>query len=456
MEENVKYSTIKDVVDGKIKKKRASVKLDLSIRQINRLIRKYRDDGKTSFIHGNRNRKPVFAKPEEFSKYIIDLYKDKYYDSNFEHFKEFLEEREEIKVSYNYIRTTLASAGILSPKAHRKTRKKHSKAQKEKLKASSEEQEVPVEETLELVNKEIPLEDSHPRQEKPKYAGEEVQMDASEHIWFNNLRAHLHAAIDYSSGNVTGAYFSKQETLDSYYNITRQTFINFGIPYKFKTDNRTIFNYFLEGKSSAERDTFTQFGFACKTLGIELETTSVPQAKGVIERLFGTFQSRLIVELRLANIKTIEEANEFLIPYIPKYNSKFGREIKENLSVFESPPSLDKINQTLAIVEKRIINGSSITFNSKSYQLYINDQLICFPNKTECLVIECFDKTLLSAVGDIVYQLKELKTHKETSENFDEPVIESKPKRKWKPPTNHPWKMKKFNKHFLKEETENV
>ncbi len=98
----------------------------------------------------------------------------------------------------------------------------------------------------------------------------------------------------------------------------------------------------------------TQFGYACKQLGTDIITTSISQAKGLIERDNGTFQDRLISEFRLNNIITIENANKYLIDvFILKFNSKFALDYKKFESVYETPPSLDKINYTLAILTPR-------------------------------------------------------------------------------------------------------
>ena len=100
--------------------------------------------------------------------------------------------------------------------------------------------------------------------------------------------------------------------------------INYGIPALFYTDRRTVFEYKRKDKSSDAEDTFTQFSYACHNLGIEIKTMSVPQAKGRVERLNQTLQSRLPVELRHAHITNIEDASVFLNSYIKKYNNQFA------------------------------------------------------------------------------------------------------------------------------------
>ncbi len=224
----------------------------------------------------------------------------------------------------------------------------------------------------EIVSHEIALEDSHPRQEKPKYFGEIIEMDGSIHLWFGAKKSCLHLAVDKATNNVVGAYFDYQETLNGYYHIFYQILIKYGIPYKFLTDNRTVFNYIHlnPDKRTSDKDVLTQFGYACKQLGVDLETTSVSQAKGLIERDNGTFQGRLVQELRLNNITTIDEANDYLINvFVPKFNSKFALDYKKFESVFEQSPSKEVINYTLALLTPRKIdNGNSIKYQNKYYQ----------------------------------------------------------------------------------------
>ena len=105
MNEQEKYDIIKELVDHNGNKNRAAKKLGLSRRQIDRLIIKYKEIGKSAFVHGNRNRKPVSTLNKSISEDIILLYKNKYQEWNFQHFKEFLKKDENIDVSYNFIYT---------------------------------------------------------------------------------------------------------------------------------------------------------------------------------------------------------------------------------------------------------------------------------------------------------------------------------------------------------------
>ena len=451
MNEQEKYEVIKELVDHNGNKNRASKKLGISRRQIDRLIIIYKEKGKAGFVHGNRTRKPVNALDKSISEDIILLYKTIYYDFNFSHFKEFLKKDENIVVSYDFIYKNLTKAGILSPKARKKTKRQFKKKQlleEKRINIAMSDEQIDY-----IVNHEIALEDSHPRGEKPKYFGEIIEQDGSIHKWFGGFKTCLHLAIDKATSTIVGAYFDKQETLNGYYNVFYQILTNYGIPYKFLTDNRTIFNYMSlnPDKRTSDKDVLTQYGYACRQLGIELETTSVSQAKGLIERTNGTFQGRLVSELRLNNITTIDEANKYLIDvFVPYFNQRFALDYKKFESVFESSPSLEKINYTLAILTPRKIdNGNAIKFKNKYYQPYIDDELKCFLPKTECLVIETFDGNLFVTIDENIYNLKELERNQRFSKEFDE-VIEVKEKKKYIPPMTHPWKLSSFLKQIEK------
>ena len=451
MKEKEKYDVIKELVDHNGNKNRACKKLGISKRQVNRLIIKYKEKGKAGFVHGNRTRKPINALDKSISEDIILLYKSKYQDWNFNHFKEFLKKDENIDVSYDFIYRTLTKEGILSPKARKKTKHEYTKQkllQEKKINLAMSDEQIET-----IVSHEVALENAHPRGEKPKYFGEVIEQDGSIHIWFGGVKTCLHLAIDKATSTIVGAWFDKQETLNGYYHVLYQILTNYGIPYKFFTDNRTVFNYMSlnPDKRTSDKDVLTQYGYACKQLGIDLETSSVSQSKGLIERTNGTFQGRLVNELKLHGITTIEEANKYLLEvFVPYFNQRFAMNYKKFPSVFEASPSKEKINYTLAVLTPRKIdNGNSIKYYGKYYQPYLSNELKCFAPKTECLVIKAFNGDLLVTIDEQVLELKELSRNERFSKEFDE-VIEFKEQKKYIPPMSHPWKLESFKKQMRK------
>ena len=418
MNEQYKYEVIKKLVDTHGNKKNAAIKLNCSVRTIDRLIVRYKAEGKTGFIHKNRNRQPISAFPVEVKNKVIDLYRTKYSGANLLHFSQLLAKKEDIHVSDTTINYWLRSCDILSPKARRKTvNTLNAELRKRKKAAKTKKEAASIENKLDLLDRF----DAHPRRPRCAYFGELVQMDASPHLWFGTSITHLHLAIDDATGKILGAYFDTQETLNAYYQITHQILIDYGIPAKFLTDRRTVFEYKRKNASSDEEDTFTQFSYACHQLGIELECTSVPQAKGRVERLNQTLQSRLVIELRLAGITTIEEANEFLKSYLKEFNAMFSLPINDTKTVFEKQPSKQKINQTLAILSNRKLDsGHCIRYKNKYFIPITKSGSKAYLKKgMNVMVIEAFDGKLYANILDHLFALEEILEREATSKNFD-------------------------------------
>lgn len=448
LKEQEKYTVIKKLVETNGNKERARIKLGLkSIRQINRLIAGYKEYGKEFFIHGNRGRKPKHAISVELKDTIETLYQSKYFDCTYTQFTEYLADREHIFLSVAEVGQILREKYILSPRTRKATRKNLKKkliTQKQYAKSKKE--------ISKLQSSIVAIEDSHPRQPRCIYFGEEIQTDACIHLWFGNIKTALHAAIDDATGQVVAAYFDNQETLNGYYNIYYQILTNYGIPYLFKTDKRTVFEYNKKGTTSDEDNTFTQFAYACQQLGTSIECSSVPEFKPRIERLFESFQLRLIPELRLANITTIEEANSFLPIFLKKYNSKFALCIDNTKSVFENQPSEQKINLTLAVLSRRVVDtGHSICFKKKYYRT-VNSvgTPIYFGKGTKCMVIEAFDKSLYATIEDNIFALEEIPEVQTYSKNSDE-VLPTNSKKIYIPKMTHPFKRDSFEKFIEKQ-----
>ena len=445
MDEQKKYEVIKALADHPNgNKDRAALTLGCTKRHINRMLAGYRREGKAFFVHGNRGRKPATTIPEETRNTVVDLYRNKYYQANFRHYTELLEERENIRISPSSVAKILEAESILSPrvtKARTKRIKKELLIKKEN--ASSKKEADAIQANL------VAVEDAHSRRPRCAYFGEMQQMDASPYEWVPGQTWHLHLAIDDATGTVTGAWFDTQETLSGYYHVFHQILTNYGIPYQFFTDRRTIFTYKQKNSPSLDEDTYTQFAYACKQLGVLLESSSVPQAKGRVERLNQTLQSRLPVELRLAGITTIEGANEFLHSYIKKFNAKFSLPIHHTKSVFVEQPSDETINLILAVLNERTVDcGHCIRFQNQHYRMLDNRGLqVHYRNGTKTMVIQAFDGSLYCCVNDKeIYALEKVPERYPSSKNLDAEQPAQKPKKKYIPPMNHPWRRSAFRK----------
>lgn len=445
MNEHNKYEIIKAVHDNKKSKLRASVTLGVSLRTINRLLQVYIKEGKAGFIHGNRNKLAHNAVQDDISNEILTLYETKYNGYNYTHFSEKLNEDEGYAISESFVRKLLNKNDFISPKAHRKTkRRKVTLELRQKNKNLSEDE-------LNTII-ELEIDEVHPSRPRKKNFGELIQMDASDHIWFGDGKSHLHAAIDDATGKIVGIHFDKQETLNGYYQVYSQILHKYGIPYEFITDRRTIFEYTKKNMPSLEKDTFTQFSYACKVLGTHITTTSVPQAKGRIERLFNTLQSRLISELKTANITTITEANAFLVQFVEKFNHKFSLQINDNMNVFEEVQNKEIIDTTLAvIVPRKIDGGSCIKYNNQIYYPERDGERKYFDKRTKVLVIKSLSNQLYCSIGSKMYILTKLPISESISKEFEMPSDIIKRKKKYIPPMNHPWRYNTFQDYSVKQ-----
>ena len=446
MDEQRKYEVIKGLVDhpDTANKNRAALILGCTKRHINRMIQGYLKNGKEFFIHGNRGKKPATTICPDVRSQVLDLYRTKYYEANFEHYTELLKKHEGISISSSSVMSILESEYILSPKAtkaKRKRIKQQLKAKKEIAKSKKE--------LAEIQANLVAVEDAHSRRPRCAYFGELLQMDATPYEWVPGQIWHLHLAIDDASGVVTGAWFDTQETLNGYYHVFEQILTDYGIPYKFLTDKRTVFTYKKKGALSDDKDTYTQFAYACKQFGTQLESSSVPQAKGRIERLNQTLQSRLPIEFRLAGVTNINNANEFLYHYIKEFNEKFSLPLYGIKSVFETQPSKEKINLTLAVLTERTVDaGHAIQFEKKFYKMIDHKGVqIHYRKGTKVMLIKAFDRSMFVCVNDKdIYALEEIPAHEHKSKDLDADYKQPKPRKPYIPPMNHPWRLDAFNK----------
>jgi len=339
-----RYHVIKNSIDGKVTVSEAAVALGVSERQVTRLRNGVREEGAAFLIHKNKGRPSPRATPTEEKQKIQELYQsDQYTGANFQHFSELLSEHESISRSYSTIRNTLTEAGIESPKKRRRYK-------------------------------------PHRRRKRKAQEGLLTQIDASPFEWFGGKAKYaLHGGIDDATGKFAGAYMTKNECLLGYYEVMRQIVERDGIPASAYSDRHAIFlspkadklsvQEQLEGKVIND----TQFGRAMKELGITMIHARSPQAKGRIERLWETLQSRLVIEFRIRGINTVDAANAFLAEYLPLFNEKFAVEPELSEKVYtENTLDLDFV---LCVKEKRVADkGGVFSFNGKLWKI-TNDGL---------------------------------------------------------------------------------
>jgi transposase len=333
--------------------------LSCSTRTVYRMKNKYIANGAQGLIHANKGSTPHNLINLETKKRIIDLYlSEKFKNSNFSHFQELIHEMYGIKVSVSFIHSLLKSKLICSKKAQKATKKAFKKAIKDYDKAQATGNSI----KSPIIPPPIPKRVFARRNRKSSF-GELLQMDASVHEWIKGVKWHLHIAIDDATGIITSAFFDKQETLFAYQTIMIDTINKYGIPRQVMTDRRSVFT----NNKKHEHPALTQFGYSCSLIGTKITVTSIPQTKGKVERSFNTHQDRLITELSINGIDSIEAANKYLAIYIKRHNDKFAASINYTLNVFKSANNFD-LNVVFA---KRYIRktdqGGSFKLNNAHY-----------------------------------------------------------------------------------------
>lgn len=430
--EKQKRKIIKQIVNKEISKSNAEELLNLCRRQINRLIKKYLEEGDDAFMHKNKGRISDKKISTEIVDKIKNLYIEKYYDYNFTHFYE--ETSKELGVSFITVCNVLNEADIISPEAQHKTIKLYN----EKMKNAIHEK-IASEEQIKLFEKRKKHEkEKHYRRSENLYAfGEEVQMDAAVYEWFNNEVTFLHLAVDRGTKKVLYGWFDYQETSNAYYILLMNTIINYGIPSGIRTDKRGSFNV-NNLKFQKTKVKLTQFGSICKDLEISLKSSSNPVFKPNVERENKTFKGRLKAELRFNNIKTIEEANEFLNNiFIPKMNDKFSYDINPNKNFMrETTYTTEELNIIISErYERTIDNASSFKFDN-SYYMPIDcesGEVISYCSGTKVIVVIAYDKTIFCYINEKLYQTIKLENNKNKESNNCN-------SNGYKPAKNHPWR----------------
>lgn len=343
-QKEIKRATlIEACIKGQCTIKQVAVALGLSERRVKQIKKEVKENGVKSIQHGNRGRKPKNTISNEVKNKILELRCSYEYEiSNFKHFQELLKERENIDISYSALYNILRSAGIKSPKKHRKSKLHH-------------------------------------RRKRKECEGMMLQADGTPFDWFGTGEQYsLHGFIDDATGKITGLYMCKNECLLGYLEVLRQTLENYGIPISLYPDKYSVFfppkkvddHITIEEQLNGREKGITQFGRIVEELGIDMFPANSPQAKGRIERLWETLQSRLVTEFRINNITTIESANEFFNSYIPKYNEKFSVTPSNSKSVYLKLPKRYNLDELLCVkFERTIDNAGVFSLNNSKFQV---------------------------------------------------------------------------------------
>lgn len=301
--------------------------IEVKERQFRRLLKRFRELGPVGLLHGNKGRTPT-NKTSQSTRYSIEkIYRQKYYDLSVRHFIEKLHEIEQWEhiPSYTTVRSILLKANLISRK-NKRPRK------------------------------------SHRRRKRYAKEGLMIQIDGSHHHWIPGHKPFcLTAAIDDATGKIVGAKFTKTETTFAAMDVVKQVIKTKGRFHMLYSDKAGIYG-------GGKRQNYSQMEGALRQLDIVALQANSPQAKGRVERLFGTLQNRLVQEMRLAGVKSIEQANEFLEGYLEVFNKKFGVEPESKESAYRPLAFDTKLNEIFCMREHRSIkNGNVFNFGGHTY-----------------------------------------------------------------------------------------
>ncbi|HAL74476.1 MAG TPA: ISNCY family transposase [Clostridiales bacterium] len=340
-----KVTIVEELLAGRYNNGQAAELLDLSVRQVQRLKAEAAAHGVMSVLHHSRGVKPTNTLDPQIARTLLEVYQTELTGYNFCHATDVFAEEKGIFVGVSTLARYLKAQGIKSPKAKRRPKK-------------------------------------HRSRDARTHEGELVEMDASGFDWLGTgSYLHLHGAVDDATDRILALHFEKEETFEGYCELMFQMNHDGHLPREIYTDARTIFAYDSKTKQKltlaeeldGQFEKQPHFARALKELNILLIIARSPQAKGCIERLWGTLQDRLPKDMKRQGVTTIEQANEFLRNYIPYYNRKFAVQPASPDKVYL--PKHDAWQMQLIFARhttRKLDSGLSFSFNNQKFTLPAN------------------------------------------------------------------------------------
>lgn len=424
--EQARVEVLNRVLEGRLGVKEAAEVMGVSERHSWRLLAAYRKEGIAALANKNRGRQPAHAIPEGIKERVRALAQGTYMGFNHCHLTEVLVEREGLHISRSSVRRILHCVGMKSPRKRRAPKHRS-------------------------------------RRERYSQEGMLLQIDGSRHDWLEGRGPYLSliGAIDDATGKVPHAVFRDQEDAQGYFLLLHEITSAYGIPLALYHDRHSIFEPSPRKPESLEeqltgRRKPTQFGRALEEVGIISISALSPQAKGRIERLWGTFQDRLVSELRLAGASTRDEANRVLKDFVPRHNSRFAIAPAEQGSAYRDLGASFIPEEVFCFKYERTVGADNVVrFGEHRLQIQPSNSRLSYAH-ARVEVHERLDGSLA-----VYYQGRCLATTPAPSEA---PVIRARkltrpptksatqhepatvaprssfPKPQYKPDPNHPWR----------------
>src|SRR6202790_4219313 len=307
-----------DLADGRLTTEAAATLMSIGRRQLFRLRRAFASDGPSGLISRKRGSPSNRKHGETFRRAVLVLVHERYPDFGPTLAAEKLAERHGLRVGVETLRQWMMADGLWVDRRHK-------------------------------------LPSPHQPRRRRECLGELVRIDGLEHAWFENRgeMCTLLAFVDDATSRLMQLRFVASESAFDYFRATREYLETHGNPVPLYSDKHGIFR--VNSKDAAGGDRITQFGRALSELNIDIICANSPQAKGRVERAFGTLQDRLVKELRLAGISTIAAANAWLPGFITTHNDRFGRAPANAKDLHRKLTSADNLDEILAWREERTV-----------------------------------------------------------------------------------------------------
>jgi len=404
-EELRRLHVIQKVLEGVIKQVEAAEILSLSSRHIRRVIKRVKEEGNRGIVHRSRGRPSNRKIADQIRDKVINLYRSKYKGFGPTLASEKLLEREGMRINDETLRTWLIETGDW-----KKSRKRGRHRQ---------------------------------WRERKSHCGEMVQMDGSHHQWFEGRGPGcvLMGYIDDATGKTFARFYDYEGTIPAMDSFKRYS-KKYGLPMSVYLDKHSTYKSTAKPTIEDELndvEPLSQFERALKELGVEVNHAHSPQAKGRIERLFRTFQDRVVKEMRLRGIRAIEEGNQFLEGYLPLYNRRFSVCPKEKENFHRPLPKGVDLDVILCMkTERALRNDFTVAHNKKLYQ--IEDTI----KALKVVVQDRIDGSMIITYKGRSLRFKQISA-RPVRENKD-PVVVRK-KKPYIPPADHPWRKFTPSKH---------
>lgn len=422
----LRISVIGRVIAGTTSAKEAAIAQGVSLRQIRRQIRTFREKGAEGLIHGNRGCASLRRTPETVRSQVHKLMQGGYADYNSSHIRDELIREHNICLSYATVARLRAELDQPSPRKHRGRQHRQ-------------------------------------RRERAEREGQLVQVDGSDHNWLEGRgpRLTLIAFVDDATGKLLGGIFRDEEDAMGYMQVLDAVCQAYGLPQTLYSDRHTIFQspkkVTLEQKLSGEQP-LSQFGRTLHLLGIARIAAQSPQAKGRVERVFGTLQDRLVKELRSHGACSLEDANRVLAAYIPLYNQRFGRVPANPEAAFSPwPVGLSPEHVFACHYRRTVANDNTIAFGGVKLPIpprsprrhYVHARVEVYLHYTGSLSVEYegiqiarFDHDPSRPIRLGHFVPAEPIVYAPTLTPEREPISEPAPKARQvvKPAADHPWR----------------